>query len=170
MTGYTYIQPFCNHTSTLSTICTSTLLTCVVQQDRIPRAPSLPSSSMLNVLQSHIRSSPNSIPTRRSALSAPVSPSAPHIPSVVRPCLSTSSFFSSTPQTCSHSEVASDIFISPPALNRNSCDSWNSSTYDFDDPSLDRKEDEIRSLGRTLDALTTHFTPFNGSISATKPS
>ncbi|KAG2133267.1 uncharacterized protein EDB93DRAFT_888667 [Suillus bovinus] len=75
------------------------------------------------------------------------------------------SFVSSAPRTPSRSPVASHIFISPPAPNRNSCDSWNSSNYDFDDPNLDWKEDEVRLLGRTLDALPSHLiTPFNGSI------
>ncbi|KAG1844833.1 hypothetical protein DFJ58DRAFT_717588 [Suillus subalutaceus] len=82
-----------------------------------------------------------------------------------KPRLSTSSFVSSAPRTPSRSPVASHIFISPPAPNRNSCDSWNSSNYDFDDPSVDWKEDEVRLLGRTLDALPSHLiTPFNGSI------
>lgn len=100
-------------------------------------------------------------------MSAQVSPLAliiprPHIP---RPRPSTSSFIPSAPRTPSRSPVASHIFISPPAPNRNSCDSWNSSNYDFDDPSLDWKEDEVRLLGRTLDALPSHLiTPFNGSI------
>ncbi|KAG1753392.1 hypothetical protein EDB19DRAFT_1903050 [Suillus lakei] len=103
-------------------------------------------------------------------MSAQVSPLAliiprPHIPSVIRPRLSTSSFISSAPRTPSRSPVASHIFISPPAPNRNSCDSWNSSNYDFDDPSVEWKEDEVRLLGRTLDALPSHLiTPFNGSI------
>jgi hypothetical protein len=86
-------------------------------------------------------------------MSAQVSPLAliiprPHIPSVIRPRLSTSSFVSSAPRTPSRSPVASHIFISPPAPNRNSCDSWNSSNYDFDDPSVEWKEDEVRLLGR----------------------
>ncbi|KAG2341700.1 hypothetical protein BDR05DRAFT_949529 [Suillus weaverae] len=39
------------------------------------------------------------------------------------------------------------------------------SNYDFDDPSIDWKEDEVRLLGRTLDALPSHLImPFNGSI------
>ncbi|KAG2125411.1 hypothetical protein DEU56DRAFT_574088 [Suillus clintonianus] len=103
-------------------------------------------------------------------MSAQVSPLAliiprPHIPSAIRPRLSTSSFLSSTPRTPSRSPVASHIFISPPAPNRNSCDSWNSSNYDFDDPSVEWKEDEVRLLGRTLDALPSHLiTPFNGSV------
>ncbi|KAG1766845.1 hypothetical protein EV702DRAFT_1203976 [Suillus placidus] len=103
-------------------------------------------------------------------MSAQVSPLAliiprPHIPSVIRPRPSTSSFLSSAPRTPSRSPVASHIFISPPAQNRNSCDSWNSSNYDFDDPSVVWKEDEVRLLGRTLDALPSHLiTPFNGSI------
>lgn len=103
-------------------------------------------------------------------MSAQVSPLAliiprPHIPSVIRSRLSTSSFVSSAPRTPSRSPVASHIFISPPAPNRNSCDSWNSSNYDFDDPSVEWKEDEVRLLGRTLDALPSHLiTPFNGSI------
>ncbi|KAG1823941.1 uncharacterized protein BJ212DRAFT_709870 [Suillus subaureus] len=103
-------------------------------------------------------------------MSAQVSPLAliiprPHVPSVIRPRLSTSSFVPSAPRTPSRSPVASHIFISPPAPNRNSCDSWNSSNYDFDDPSVEWKEDEVRLLGRTLDALPSHLiTPFNGSI------
>ncbi|KAG2740707.1 hypothetical protein P692DRAFT_20753836 [Suillus brevipes Sb2] len=115
------------------------------------------------------RSLINSMPVTH-LMSAQVSPLAliiprPHIPSVIRPRLSTSSFISSAPRTPSRSPVASHIFISPPAPNRNSCDSWNSSNYDFDDPSVDWKEDEVRLLGRTLDALPSHLiTPFNGSI------
>ncbi|KAG2130846.1 uncharacterized protein EDB93DRAFT_1255739 [Suillus bovinus] len=100
-------------------------------------------------------------------MSAQVSPLALIIPrpNIPRPRLPTSSFVSSAPRTPSRSPVASHIFISPPAPNRNSCDSWNSSNYDFDDPNLDWKEDEVRLLGRTLDALPSHLiTPFNGSI------
>ncbi|OAX32495.1 hypothetical protein K503DRAFT_805182 [Rhizopogon vinicolor AM-OR11-026] len=102
-------------------------------------------------------------------MSAQVSPLAliiprPQIPSAI-PRLSTSSFLSPAPRTPSRSPVASHIFISPPAPNRNSTDSWNSSNYDFDDPNVQWKEDEVRLLGRTLDALPAHLiTPFNGSI------
>ncbi|KAJ8590741.1 hypothetical protein M405DRAFT_146049 [Rhizopogon salebrosus TDB-379] len=102
-------------------------------------------------------------------MSAQVSPLAliiprPQIPSAI-PRLPTSSFLSSAPRTPSRSPAASHIFISPPAPNRNSTDSWNSSNYDFDDPNVQWKEEEVRLLGRTLDALPAHLiTPFNGSI------
>jgi len=85
-------------------------------------------------------------------MSAQVSPLAliiprPQIPSAI-PRLSTNSFISSAPRTPSRSPVASHIFISPPAPNRNSTDSWNSSNYDYDDPNVQWKEDEVRLLGR----------------------
>ncbi|OAX38831.1 hypothetical protein K503DRAFT_132772 [Rhizopogon vinicolor AM-OR11-026] len=88
----------------------------------------------------------------------------PQIPSAM-PRLYTSSFLSPAPPTPSRSPVASHIFISPPAPNRNSTDSRNSSDYDFDDPNVQRKEDKVRLHGRNLDALPAHLiTPFNGSV------
>jgi len=89
-------------------------------------------------------------------MSAQVSPLAliiprPQIHSAF-PRLSTSSFLSSAPRTPSRSPVTSHIFISPPAPNRTSTDSWNSSNYDFDDPTVEWKEDEIRLLARVRES------------------
>ncbi|KAG9314977.1 hypothetical protein JVU11DRAFT_4086 [Chiua virens] len=72
---------------------------------------------------------------------------------------------SSTPRTPNRSPVASHILLSAPTANRNSTDSWNSSNYDFDDPNAVWKEDQVRLLVRTLDALPAHLiTPFNGPV------
>ncbi|KAF8554638.1 hypothetical protein OG21DRAFT_1522355 [Imleria badia] len=71
----------------------------------------------------------------------------------------------SAPRTPNRSPVASHILLSPPSANRNSTDSWNSSNYDFEDPNAVWKEDQVRLLSRTLDALPAHLiTPFNGSV------
>ncbi|OJA07512.1 hypothetical protein AZE42_10576 [Rhizopogon vesiculosus] len=102
-------------------------------------------------------------------MSAQVSPLAliiprPQIPSAI-PRLYTSSFLSPAPRTPSCSPVASHIVISLPAPNRNNTDSWNDSNYDFDDPNVQWKEDDVRLLGRTLDAPPAHLiTPFNSSV------
>ncbi|KAG8213317.1 hypothetical protein J3R82DRAFT_11797 [Butyriboletus roseoflavus] len=81
----------------------------------------------------------------------------PSIPAAVPP--------TSAPRTPNRSPVASHILLSPPSANRNSTDSWNSSNYDFEDPNAVWKEDQVRLLSRTLDALPAHLiTPFNGSV------
>ncbi|KAF9223763.1 hypothetical protein BS17DRAFT_781160 [Gyrodon lividus] len=85
----------------------------------------------------------------------------PQIPSLF-PRFSTPS---SAPRTPNRSPVASHILLSPPAANRNSTDSWNSSNYDFEDPNMEWKEEEVKFLSRTLDALPAHLiTPFNGFV------
>lgn len=72
---------------------------------------------------------------------------------------------SSLPHTPQRSPVASHIFISPPSVHRNSTDSWNSSNYDLEDPAAVWKDEEVRLLSRTLDALPAHLiTPFNGPV------
>lgn len=72
---------------------------------------------------------------------------------------------SSLPHTPQRSPVASHIFISPPSAHRNSTDSWNSSNYDLEDPAAVWKDEEVRLLSRTLDALPAHLiTPFNGPV------
>ncbi|KAI5983355.1 hypothetical protein EDD15DRAFT_2316093 [Pisolithus albus] len=72
---------------------------------------------------------------------------------------------SSLPRTPQRSPVASHIFISPPSVHRNSTDSWNSSNYDMEDPAAAWKDEEVRLLSRTLDALPAHLiTPFNGPV------
>jgi hypothetical protein len=85
------------------------------------------------------------------------------------------------PRTPTRSPVASHLLLSPPAANRNSTDSWNSSNHDLEDPNAVWKEDHVRLLSRvrlvlapcctplicfqTLDALPAHLlTPFNGSV------
>lgn len=98
----------------------------------------------------------------------------PNIPAIVHP--------TSAPRTPNRSPVASHILLSPPSPNRNSTDSWNSSSCDFEDPNAVWKEDQVRLLSRvslifatwfapahvsleTLDALPAHLiTPFNGSV------
>ncbi|KAG6374407.1 hypothetical protein JVT61DRAFT_4444 [Boletus reticuloceps] len=81
----------------------------------------------------------------------------PNIPPTVPPTFA--------PRTPNRSPVASHILLSPPSANRNSTDSWNSSNYDFEDPNAVWKEDQVRLLSRTLDALPAHLvTPFNGSV------
>lgn len=72
---------------------------------------------------------------------------------------------SSLPRTPQRSPVASHIFISPPSVHRNSTDSWNSSNYEMEDPAAVWKDEEVRLLSRTLDALPAHLiTPFNGPV------
>ncbi|KAF9243411.1 hypothetical protein BU15DRAFT_43056 [Melanogaster broomeanus] len=72
---------------------------------------------------------------------------------------------SSAPRTPNRSPVAHHILLSPPPANRTSTDSWNSSNHDFEDPNAEWKEEEVRLLLRTLDALPAHLiTPFNGSV------
>ncbi|KIJ13445.1 hypothetical protein PAXINDRAFT_170508 [Paxillus involutus ATCC 200175] len=72
---------------------------------------------------------------------------------------------SSAPRTPNRSPAASHILLSPPAANRNSTDSWNSSNYDFEDPNAEWKEEDVKLLSRTLDALPAHLiTPFNGFV------
>ncbi|KAI9574010.1 hypothetical protein HD554DRAFT_579258 [Boletus coccyginus] len=71
----------------------------------------------------------------------------------------------SAPRTPNRSPVTPHVLLSPPPANRNSTDSWNSSNYDFEDPNALWKEDQVRLLSRTLDALPAHLiTPFNGFI------
>ncbi|KIK96781.1 hypothetical protein PAXRUDRAFT_137682 [Paxillus rubicundulus Ve08.2h10] len=85
----------------------------------------------------------------------------PQIPSLI-PRFSTPS---SAPRTPNRSPAASHILLSPPAANRNSTDSWNSSNYDFEDPNAEWKEEDVNFLSRTLDALPAHLiTPFNGFV------
>ncbi|KAF8843753.1 hypothetical protein BDN67DRAFT_115083 [Paxillus ammoniavirescens] len=85
----------------------------------------------------------------------------PQIPSPI-PRFSTPS---SAPRTPNRSPAASHILLSPPPANRNSTDSWNSSNYDFEDPNAEWKEEDVKLLSRTLDALPAHLiTPFNGFV------
>lgn len=87
----------------------------------------------------------------------------PQIPST--PAGHRVSGLSSLPHTPQRSPVASHIFISPPSVHRNSTDSWNSSNYDLEDPAAVWKDEEVRLLFRTLDALPAHLiTPFNGPV------
>ncbi|KAF8126922.1 hypothetical protein EV363DRAFT_1401366 [Boletus edulis] len=75
----------------------------------------------------------------------------PNIPPTVPPTFA--------PRTPNRSPVASHILLSPPSANRNT------QITDFEDPNAVWKEDQIRLLSRTLDALPAHLvTPFNGSV------
>ncbi|KAH7925813.1 hypothetical protein BV22DRAFT_402860 [Leucogyrophana mollusca] len=57
------------------------------------------------------------------------------------------------------------LTASPPAVNRLSTDSWNSSNGEFEDLSVPWSPDHLRLLARTLDALPSHLTtPFNGPV------
>ncbi|KAF5359760.1 hypothetical protein D9756_003249 [Leucocoprinus leucothites] len=97
---------------------------------------------------------------------APTSPLAlllphPPIPRRTPSLLSVSTAGSPrTPRSCG--SPANSIFV-PPAPNRKSTDSWNSSNAD--DLEWEWKPDQVLLLSRTLDALPAHLvTPFNGPI------
>lgn len=64
-----------------------------------------------------------------------------------------------SPRTPSRSPIASHILLSPPSAHRNSTDSWNSSNYDFDDPNVVWKEDQVRLLSRVPPILATRPRP-----------